>query len=75
MAKKTKKMTGEELKSIRINKLGMTQTELALALWMSEKAGHRSILAYEKEERTIRPTIQLAIAYLLKYGPLPKRLK
>lgn len=73
--KKTKKkyppkMTGQQLKTIREKKLKVTQTELARNLWMSEKAGHRTVCAYENGERSIRGPIQLCLAYMQKYGPL-----
>ncbi len=73
MAKKpTKpKMSPAQAKKIR-EELGLTQTQLASALWMSEAPGGRVVRAYEAGERGISGPVQLCLHYIRKFGILPR---
>ena len=58
-------MTPRELKVAR-KAMGLTQSELAGLLRLSEKNGDRSIRVWETEGNTVPGPIQVVMEYLLK---------
>lgn len=60
-------MTPAEFKEAR-KRLGLSQAEMAEFLRLSDG---RAVRFYESGQREISGPIQVAIAYRLKYGPLP----
>ena len=61
-------MTPEQFKGAR-ERLGLSQTEMAKALRLKDA---RAVRYYEAGEREISGPIQVAIAYMLKFGPIPE---
>jgi DNA-binding transcriptional regulator YiaG len=60
-------MTPAEFKEAR-KRLGLSQVEMAKFLRLSDA---RAVRFYEAGKRGISGPIQVAIAYRLRYGPLP----
>lgn len=60
-------MTPAEFKQTRKN-LGLSAREMAKALRLADQ---RSVRRYEDGTRQISGPIQLCLAYLQKYGPMP----
>ena len=57
-------MTPADLRAAR-KALGLTQTQMAAALRLSDKNGARSIRIWEKEGNTIPGPVQVAVGYVL----------
>lgn len=58
-------MTPENLRAAR-KSLGLTQTQMADALRLSEKNGARSIRIWEKDGNTVPGPVQIAVGYMMR---------